>query len=181
MNIKNSETHYGWLSIAFHWLTAVAVIGLYAAGLWMEDLDYTHPLYKTVPHLHKSFGVLLIVLVLCRLAWRLYSPPPRAMATHKAYEKVAAKVVHWLFYALILFMFPAGYFITTAQGQSLEVFSWFDIPATITGIDNLEDIAGEVHEIMAHLIILLVIFHAAGAVKHHVIDKDSTLVRMFGR
>lgn len=181
MNIKNSDTQYGWLSITFHWLTAVTVICLYAVGLWMDNLDYTHPLYKTAPHLHKSFGVMLIILVLCRLAWRIYSPPPKPMPTHKTYEKVAAKIVHWLFYVLILLMFPAGYLITTAQGQSLEVFNWVDIPATITGIDNLEDIAGEFHELMAHLIILLVIFHAAGAVKHHFIDKDTTLMRMFGR
>ena len=181
MSIKNTETKFGWLSILFHWLTAVAVFGLYGVGLWMEDLDYTHPLYKTAPHLHKSFGVLLVFLVIIRLSWRLYSPPPKAIPTHKPYEKVAAKAVHWLLYGLIILMFPAGYFITTAQGQGLDVFGWISIPATVTGIDNLEDIAGEFHELMAHLIILLVIFHVAGAVKHHFIDKDSTLLRMFGR
>ena len=73
-----------------------------------------------------------------------------------------------------------GYLISTADGRALEVFNWFSIPATISGIEHQEDIAGDIHEILAFSLIAIVVLHAAGAIKHHVIDKDNTLKRMLG-
>ena len=49
------------------------------------------------------------------------------------------------------------------------------------GIKNLEDKGGEVHEILAYCLIALASAHALAALKHHFIDKDSTLKRMTGR
>ncbi|MFL0809544.1 MAG: cytochrome b [Agarilytica sp.] len=180
MQIGNTEAKWGVVSIGFHWLTAMAVVCLFAVGLWMERLDYTHPLYKTVPHLHKSFGVLLIAVVLFRLIWRFKQGVPHPLENHQRWEKLMAKTIHIAFYVLILLMFPTGYLITTAKGQGLEVFSLFSIPSVISGIENLEDIAGEIHEMIAFTIISLAGFHMLGAIKHHFIDKDNTLKRMLG-
>lgn len=180
MTIRNTTQHYGWISIAMHWLMAVAVVALFAVGLWMEDLDYTHPWYKILPHWHKSVGVLLVCLLVARFIWRLSNPTPRAPQHHKRWEKIVAPIVHYCFYVLILLMFPSGYLITTAKGQGLDVFNWFTIPSFVQGIDNLEDLAGEIHELIAFTIIGLAVIHAAGALKHHFIDKDATLKRMLG-
>lgn len=181
MELKNSSTRFGAVSIAFHWIVAVGVIGLFALGLWIEDLDYTHPWYRTAPDLHRSIGVIVVALMIIRLVWRIRNVNPEDLKTHKAWEKIAAHWMHRILYLLVILMFPTGYLITTAKGQSLEVFTWFSIPATVTGIDNLEDIAGEIHEIVAFTVIGLVIIHALGALKHHFIDKDRTLKRMLGR
>lgn len=77
-------------------------------------------------------------------------------------------------------MFITGYLIVTAGGRGLDVFDWFVIPSVLEQ-DGLEDIAGEVHEIIAFIIIGLAAFHALGALKHHFIDKDETLRRMLGK
>ena len=180
MELKNTKETYGLISILFHWLTAVAVIGLFALGLWMEDLDYYDPWYKTAPHWHKSIGVLLIVFVVCRIIWRITNKAPESLATHSRIEKLASKIVHIFLYGAVILMLPTGYLVTTAKGQSLHVFDWFSLPATITGIDNLESIALEVHETLAFAIIGVAIIHALAAVKHHFWDKDSTLKRMLG-
>jgi len=179
--LGNTQQSYGWVSIILHWVTAIVVILLFAAGLWMEDFDYDHPLYKTVPHLHKSFGVLLVSLVVVRLVWRFSQPRPESLPNHKTWEKRASKIAHGILYLFLLLMLPSGYFITTAAGQGLDVFSWFTIPSLIDDIDNLEDIAGEVHELIAFAMISVVFIHAAGAIKHHFYDKDMTLKRMLGR
>ncbi|VUD48770.1 Cytochrome b561 [Thalassocella blandensis] len=178
--IKNSSEAYGWVSIALHWITAVTVVGLFALGLWMMSLDYYDTWYKKGPDLHRSIGVLLVLLVIFRLVWRLVNPKPADLPTHKKWEKVSAHIAHWLFYILIILMFPTGYFITTAEGQSLYVFDWFAIPSSITGVDLMADISGEIHEIIAFTIIGLAVVHALGALKHHFLDKDSTLKRMLG-
>ena len=181
MPIKNSTTSYGWLAITFHWVSAIVIIGLYAVGLWMTDLNYYSEWYRTAPHWHKSVGILLVAFMAIRWGWRAYNPAPAALSTHQTWEVKIGHLVHIIFYVLVISMLVSGYFITTAQGQGLEVFDWFELPATVTGIDNLEDLAGQIHELTGHFIILLVIMHVAAALKHHFKDKDKTLLRMFGR
>ncbi len=176
--IRNSKTQYGWMSIFLHWLTALCVFGLFGVGLWMVDFDYYDPLYQVVPDLHKSVGVLLVTLLVFRFLWRELSTKPEHMRNHKPWEIRIAGIVHYVLYLLIFMMLPTGYLITTAKGQGLEVFNWFSIPATITGIDNLEDLAADTHEWLAYFIVGIVCLHALGALKHHFIDKDETLKRM---
>jgi cytochrome b561 len=71
-----------------------------------------------------------------------------------------------------------GYLMSTAKGSSIHVFNWFDIPATITFIDNQEDVAGELHFWFASSVIFLASFHTLAALKHHVVRKNTTLSRM---
>jgi len=90
-------------------------------------------------------------------------------------------VADGLLYLLLFVIMFSGYLISTADGRAIEVFGWFDVPATITSIPNQEDVAGLVHKFAAFLLIGLVVLHAAAALKHHFIDRDRTLLRIFGR
>ncbi|TQV84683.1 cytochrome b [Exilibacterium tricleocarpae] len=176
--LKNTPTAYGSVAIVLHWLTALTVVGLFALGLWMVDLTYYDAWYQRGPDLHRSIGVLLAAVVILRLLWRLGNPRPTPLPSHRVWEQAVARGVHALFYILLLAMFASGYLITTAKGQGISVFDWFILPATITGIDNLEDIAGDVHEILAFTVIGLGAAHGLAALKHHFIDRDNTLLRM---
>lgn len=178
--IKNSTVRYGLLSRANHWVSALLVVTLFALGLWMVELDYYHAWYQTAPNLHRSFGVLLMVLTLTRIIWYQFSSKPKSLKTHSRIQIIAAKSVHYAMILLLFAMFVSGYLITTAKGDPLYIFGVIMIPATITGISNLEDYAGEVHELIAFTLMFLVFLHVAGALKHHFYDKDSTLKRMLG-
>ena len=90
-------------------------------------------------------------------------------------------MTHLLLYLLLLAIMVSGYLISTADNRSIEVFGWFSVPATITDLPKQEDIAGWVHLILASTLIGLVSLHAAAALKHHFIDRDRTLKRIFGR
>lgn len=178
--LKNSTTHYGWLSRVIHWLSALTVIGLFAVGLWMVELDYYHEWYKTAPDLHRSFGVVLMLLTLTRIIWYKVSARPLAIAKHSTQEKIMAKAAHHAMLLVLFVMFISGYLITTAQGDPLYFFNVLAIPAAVSGITNLEDYAGEVHAIAGFSLIGLASLHALGALKHHFYDKDDTLKRMLG-
>ncbi|MOA52423.1 hypothetical protein D3C78_1757160 [compost metagenome] len=75
----------------------------------------------------------------------------------------------------------SGYLISTADGRGIEVFGWFTVPATLSGIDGQEDIAGVVHLWLAWGLIGMAALHALAALKHHFIDRDATLSQMLGR
>jgi cytochrome b561 len=70
--------------------------------------------------------------------------------------------------------------MVTAKGAPVAVFDLFSIPATIHGLPRQEDIAGALHTLIAYALIGLAGLHAAAALKHHLIDRDATLLRMLG-
>ena len=178
--LKNTATEYGWVSIVIHWLVAIVVIGLFALGWYMVDLSYYDSLYRTLPFIHKSVGILLAGVFLFRFIWRLFNPSPKPVPGTSPLEKVASKVVHRMFYLLITLIIVSGYLISTADNSSISVFDIFWVPATITGIPEQEDNAGLVHEILAYILIGVVVLHTAAAFKHHFINRDETLRRMLG-
>jgi len=176
MSIKNTEHTYGWISIALHWLVAIAVFGMFGLGLYMVELTYYDAWYKGSLDLHKSVGILLAVTVTARLIWRLMHPSPKGLSDNSL-ENFAGHFAHFALYALMFALFITGYLISTADGRPIDVFGLFSVPATLTG-DNQEDIAGEIHEWLAWGLIALVALHALAALKHHVVNRDSTLKRM---
>ena len=181
MNIKNTIHSWGLVSIALHWLVAVVVLGLFGLGLYMVELDYYDPMYKTGPYIHRSIGILLFITIIFRLVWRGVNTTPHALKNHKAWEVRVAHWVHAALYGLLIILMLSGYFISTADGRAISVFSWFDVPSIISDIDNLEDFAGEVHVFVGYTLISVIVIHAAGAFKHHLLDKDRTLLRMLGK
>lgn len=179
MNMRNSEHNYGLIAVLLHWIGALAVIGLFALGLWMTGLDYYSPWYRQGPDLHRGIGVLLMLLFGFRLVWRMFNPRPRPLG--RGWENRVAEWVHRLTYLLVFAIGISGYLISTADGRALAVFTWFEIPALISGIPNQEDLAGEVHYVLAWGLIVLAGAHALAALKHHFFDRDQTLLRIFGR
>ena len=181
MRWRSSKQHWGWISIAMHWLTALAVFSLFGLGLWMTELDYYDAWYRKGPALHKSLGILLFILTMARLAWRRLDARPAPLSSHTAREQKLAPLIHKLLYVLLLCIMLFGYLISTADGRAIEVFNWFAVPATIYGFDKQEDIAGLIHLWLAVTLISLTVLHALAALKHHVLDKDRTLRRIFGQ
>jgi cytochrome b561 len=103
---------------------------------------------------------------------------PAALSNHTKIEKIGAKLAHLLMNSLLLVIAISGYFIITAKGDPVIVFDIFQLPATVNGVDNLEDTAGKIHFYIAWLLIIIASLHALAALKHHFIDRDKTLSRM---
>lgn len=180
MQWKNSKTGYGLVAISLHWIVALAVIGLAILGLWMVDLSYYSPWYRTAPFWHKSIGLALFAVMLFRLLWRSFNPRPPQLPNHRRWEITSAAVVHGLLYLMLFVIVVSGYLISTATGQSISFFGWFEIPALVTGLPAQADRAGQVHYWVAIGVLGLAALHALGALKHHFLDRDDTLRRMLG-
>ena len=178
MSIQPSKDSYGLISKLLHWLSAIIIIGLFASGKWMEDLDYYSEWYTAAPFWHKSIGLLLLSIALFRLFWKIRTPAPLPITSHSKYIQLASRITHYLIYLLLFIAMISGYLISTADGRGIEVFNLFLLPSIGEVFANQEDVAGEIHELATNGIILLAIIHALAALKHHFIDKDKTLSRM---
>lgn len=180
--LKNTTKKFGLVSIALHWLMAIILTGLFVLGLYMTSLDYYDPLYHSLPWWHKSFGLLLLILLILRFIWKISNPKPEALKTHKQWEIKLAHLIQSAFYVLILLTIILGYLISTAKGKGVEFFTLFEFPAITEVIDEeIVDMIGNAHLVMALLLATLVVLHAAAALKHHFLDKDETLKRMINR
>lgn len=122
--------------------------------------------------------MILMALMVARFSWRMLNPPPPTLASHKVWEKKLAHYVHLILYISIFIIMISGYLIATADNRGIEFFGLYNIPALITALPEQEDWAGLIHEYLAYAVMVLIALHAAGAIKHHLIDKDATLKRM---
>jgi cytochrome b561 len=181
MRLQNTQQQWGLVSVSLHWFSVLVVFGLFALGLWMVDLTYYDSWYKKAPFIHKSIGILLFVLTILRLLWRWFTITPVALVNHTTLERLAAQISHMLLYVLLFAIMLSGYLISTADGRAIDLFGWLEIPAIFYGHEQQEDIAGIIHLWLAVTLISLVAIHAAAAIKHHFVDKDRTLLRMFGQ
>lgn len=177
---RNRTDRYGVIHVAFHWITALTVIGLFLLGIWMVDLTYYDPWYNKAPMIHKSVGMLLIVFLTLRVFWRLSNPMPPPTEQTKPWEARVAHIAHFIIYLLLFGILITGYLIPTATGDPVNVFNWFSIPALPAIVDRQETVIGQWHEVLAWVLIALVVLHAAAALKHHIFNRDETLRRMLG-
>ncbi|WP_258405658.1 cytochrome b [Shewanella zhangzhouensis] len=172
---RNRASGYGWFAIGIHWVMAVLILGLFALGLWMVELNYYSQWYRVAPYWHKGLGGVVFALLLLRLAIRLGDQQPSALG--KGTEVVLAKIVHLALYLLPLGLVISGYLISTADGRALELFELVSIPSLVS-FPGQEDSAGQIHSVLAWLLIALVSAHALAAIKHHVINRNATLLRI---
>ncbi len=175
--LKNSATSYGWVSIALHWIMALLIFFLFGLGLYMVELTYYDAWYKGSLDLHKSLGLVTLFTLIFRVFWRFINPSPADLPGPR-WEKLSAHYMHIGLYALLLILMVSGYLISTADGRAIAVFELISVPALPWGIDNQEDIVGELHEVLAWLLISMVAVHALAAIKHQFINKDNGLGRI---
>lgn len=178
--LKNDDETYGWPLISLHWLMAVAVFGLYFLGLYIIDLGYYDPNYKTLPHWHRSLGMLLLLALGLRVLCRCVDRAPRALPGHGKATRLLTKSAHSLLYLLMITALISGYVMSTAGGHEIAVFNWFSVPPLPIELHHQADKAGIIHYWSSTALIALSSVHALAALKHHFVDKDSTLTRILG-
>lgn len=167
---------FHWATRIVHWLSALTVFGLFGSGLWMVGLDYYHTWYQTAPNWHRSVGLILALATIVRLVLYVL-PRPGAQVSHPQWQRRAALMLKLVMLMLLFTMFVSGYLISTATGDPIDVFGLVSVPSLIQ-FEHLEEYAGDVHEWSAWTLIALVGVHALAALKHHFIDRDTTLTRM---
>jgi len=177
MYIRDTLQGYGIVSRLFHWSMAIAIIGMFALGVWMVTLDYYSPYYNAAPNFHRSLGILLLIALFVRWLWRAANVRPSSEEL-SPFERKAAHVTHAGFYVLLLALLISGYLISTPDGQPIDVFGWFEVPSIVQA-RGLESSAGYVHRIIAYVVMALAVLHTLAALKHHFVNRDRILNRMW--
>ncbi|MGE0407968.1 MAG: cytochrome b [Amphiplicatus sp.] len=180
------DDRYSTVAIALHWTIAILLIGQLAGGLYMVDLPKEEaPLKVQLFQLHKSFGVLILLLTMLRLIWRLTHKPPALPEAMAGWEKFAARATHIGFYILLIAIPLLGWAYVSAAPLRVPTVLFGVIPFPhmpfFEGLADRKEVAEifeESHEIAAKLVILLLLLHVAAALKHQFVNRDDVLARM---
>jgi cytochrome b561 len=181
---KLRPVRYNDAAVILHWMIALLIISLLAMGKFMHGLEDDDPLKFDLVQWHKSFGITVMLLIVIRIIWRLTYTAPAHPENAPGWEKRAAGFTHVALYALMIIMPLSGWLLVSASEFKLDTVlfnavTWPHVP----GHEKLQalEMAGQfykVHEIGSGIMILLLLMHIAGALKHHLITNDDVLRRM---
>jgi cytochrome b561 len=168
---------YSRVSVWLHWIIALLIVVNLLLGFFREDFD--KPVRAVMMNLHKATGLTILALTFARLGWRLGHRPPPFDSVMKAWEVAVARLVHWLFYLLLLILPLSGWMIVSTNGRATSWFGLFDVPA-LPGPrgEDIHEFFEEAHEILAYGILVLLALHVGGALKHHLDGHRHLIGRM---
>jgi len=180
--MKDSKQQLSPISVILHWLVAITVITLIAAGTYMVEFED----FSIYP-IHKSIGMIIFDIILIRVAWRIYQGWPIPVNTYTKIEQILSKFVHWILILGTLLMPISGMIMSAVGGYGLAVFGFELFAANFNAAGEavafnaqIAEIAHETHEIIGKIMIGAIILHIIGALKHHIVDQDGTLRRIYG-
>lgn len=167
-----------------HWAIAVIVLGNLAVGMIFMFLEFEgtlaafgQPGTDILYTYHKTFGVVVLGLMLLRLAVRLAAGKPDYRPPIAGWERSVSAAVHASLYALLIFQPIIGWAATAAGGYPVQFFSW-NLPGFLAKDEGLSATLYGVHGLFGWLILLLVLVHIAGALRHWVVKRDQVMTRM---
>jgi cytochrome b561 len=178
--ITNSTNRYGWAAIILHWLIAALFIGQFALGFVMVRLSSQRAAFDLI-QLHKSFGLLLLGLVILRIAWRLGNPRPALPREVGRFERRMAPLVHFTLYAAQLVLPLSGWALVSVSMLEIPTvpFNLFVMPnLPLVESDVAESFWTAAHWYLAYAGMALVALHLVAALRHHFWLRDTVLKRM---
>ncbi|MDI3337001.1 cytochrome b/b6 domain-containing protein [Defluviimonas aestuarii] len=153
-------TGYSRTQIALHWgvlaLMIVSYVSEDAMSAAWRAFNRGQEVTPGAHTVHVISGILILVLAAMRLLARWRRGAPAAPDAGHPLMKPAAAVTHWALYALMIVIPLTG------------IAAWFG------GIRD----AGEVHEVLFNVLLLLVGLHVVGALYHQFVLKDGLMDRM---
>ncbi len=175
---------YDPVAVTLHWVIAISIIVMIPLGLYMDKFPIS--IRFDAFALHKSIGIMVLSLSIFRLIWRFMNPPPPLPASMSCAEKCLANAAHWGLYFLMVAMPLTGWLMVSASPKYPTVFFWMaEVPfiPMPPGIDPKEthDMFQTYHLYLAYGAIALITAHVAAALKHHFINHDGVLLRMWPR
>lgn len=184
MALTNSPDQYGTVARGLHWLTALMILTAIPLGLVANRLPYDTAealaLKAQVFSLHKTLGVAVFLVALVRILWAVTQPRPVALHPERRAETALAGVVHWVLYISLVAVPLTGWVHHAALAGYAPILWPFGQGLPFVPVsDAVAGVTGALHWVFTKLLVGSILLHVAGALKHHLIDRDATLRRMW--
>ena len=169
-------TQYSKRVVIVHWLTVLLVILAWYLGDNLAEATDNSKATLAGYVLHILVGSGIFLLTLSQLYFRRKDGRPSSLPDKPMYKRVA-KFVHYLLYVVLIVLPMSGVTIilTSKVGRALLAGDANLLPKE----NGFKDVFAQVvHEQLVNVLIVLVVLHILGAIKHHFVMKDGLMRRM---
>ncbi len=159
---------------------AALIIAILSIGIYMtEFLPKDSPDHLKIYELHKSFGVIALILIFIRILNRFIKKAPPLPESMPKLEKLLAHLGHFGLYILMILVPISGYLMSNSFGFPVHLFS-IEMPFLIGKNFELGKIFAEMHELCAYGLLGLIVLHIFAVIKHRFFDnpENDVLKRM---
>ena len=163
---------YSKATIIIHWLSALLIIALFPLGKYMSGLE---PEAKMgLIKIHAISGMLVLILTLVRTFVFFKHKRPEDIKTGSKFNDKLSIWIHNIFYFIIIGICVSGVatMILGGYGNALTAND-----STLI-MESSEIGPLKPHGLMALIMMLLLVMHIVGVIKHYVIKKENTLKRI---
>lgn len=160
---------YNKPSIIYHWVAAILLVALYLTG----EAERGSAIFT----FHIGFGAIAGIFLIWRAVRRMMRGMPDKSDQAEMLNRLS-KLVIWGFLFVMIATTITGYLIFWFLGRPVDIFGLIAIPSPLAFNHDLHEGAEEIHEMLAHVFVFLLLLHVAGTLKHVFIDRDGVATRM---
>jgi cytochrome b561 len=177
MTLKSASDQYGNVAVAIHWVSAVLILMLIVTGFRAANAPDSVT-KAAILRVHVPIAVGVLALTLIRIAWWwCLDRKPALVAGSPLWQERTARVVHVLFYVVILGMIASGIGMMALSGAAPMIFG-----AETALLPDFWKYPPRVpHGAGARLLVALLAFHVGAAFYHQFVRHDGLLWRMWFR
>ena len=158
-----------------HWAMAVAILAMLFIGVGM--VSTIRPDHLTLVAIHEPLGLAILVLALVRLGVRLRAGAPGLPRDLPAPMKLAAKLSHYVLYALMLAMPILGWGMLSAAAYPVQVLG-VTLPAILPQSDALHTVLWNAHRTLAFAFFAVILVHISAGLFHALVRRDGVFESM---
>lgn len=175
----SQAVRYRKIVMWIHWITAILVVMQVYIGFTFSNLPRGSEERAFVFGWHKTWGALILILALTRLAVRLLNPPPPYPSDYPKWKRFLAVWNHRLFYVLLIALPLTGLAAVSGRAEDgwVPLQLGLRLPA-IPGIPADNEI-GDVHELLVWTTLALVVLHVSAALYNQFVDRGPVAGRMW--
>ena len=121
MSARSSSDRYGSVAIWIHWLSAAAIVVLFALGFAAAntgDPALKAALLKT----HVPLGLFVLLLTVLRIVWWLVDRPPAPLKGTPRWQVSTEAVVRIVIYAAVILLGASGVGLLALSGAGAVLF-----------------------------------------------------------
>ena len=176
MSWKSSAHQYGGVAMFLHWVSAAAILGLFALGFLAAN-SADSATKAALLRFHVPLGILALVLTLLRIGWWFFDRRPQQLLGLPNWQATSERFVRTLLYLLILVMGASGIGLLVLSGAGAILF--FGAPRPLPDFWNYPPMVA--HFAGAFALLGLAGLHILAALYHQFYKRDRLLARMWVR
>jgi len=177
VGLRNTETEYGTLAKALHWLVAIGLLALIYLGLEQAGMERGDEKSR-IRFIHASIATITLILMTIRVVWRFMNDTPAHPDGMPGWQRMMSSIVHWGLYITVFVQLFAGALVFGTGGKGIPVFNLFSIPVPVAENHDAHEWWEGVHEFAWIPVAFLLTIHVLGALYNHFVVKNDVLRRM---